>query len=280
MEKKALIREFIELVPLLVSIAKKNRKVQNERISFGDNKEQYALLSLPEKEAKKNLVVYIHGGSFRYSNAQFHRFIGKFHADRGFVHLNLNYRKVPKFRYPTPVEDVFRGLKRGLEELQSRGYAFEGIVVGGSSAGAYLATMICCNTVLREKYGLNAYNIKGLYSLAGLLNIKRYPNAKWLSKDWFYEKAMKDFFVGKEDNPLDYLTEKQQASLLLLHGKQDPLVSIEDNQAFFAAYQGEKRMYEIPDFLHSDVCVAPFLYDREEQKNYLQWLNQLENQAT
>lgn len=267
--RKTMFHELREIIIALKDM-KKTVRSDGEKIAFGEDKEQYYILKLPKNNVNKTLTVYIHGGAFRFSSAEEHNFVGDFYTDKGYANVNMCYRKVPKHKYPTAIEDVFVGLKHALEKLESLNYEFKDIVVTGSSAGAYLGAMLAFNTKLQEKHGLNKYNIKGFCSLSGLVNID------YNSKNLAYRTFVKNYFEGIEDNTIDYVENRSDLEMLVIHSKSDPLVDYEKTKAFYSAYKGPKRLREIEDKLHTKVCVAPFIYDDMERKIYLEWLERFE----
>ncbi len=285
--KKTMANEIVDLVPLMVRQVKKNRSVKTEKIKFGNNKQQYILLTLPQdkKNLKSLLTVYIHGGGFRFGSAMDHRYIGQSHADQGYAHININYRKTPRSTYPEAVHDVFLGLQKGIKILQERGYSFDGLAIAGSSAGSYLASMVCFSEEFQKQYDVNQYPIKGLCSLSGLLNcnglMNSYVKEKEFSpmKKWLYGKFMRDFFKTKKNASTKHLPKESSVSLLVFHSSQDPLVPKEDNLDFYTQYQADKMWHTVDHLLHCDTCVAPFLYDQKEKEVYFQWLKKIQEKS-
>lgn len=97
---------------------------------------------IPSK-SPKGTVVYYHGGGWVSGGLDDFDSLGRCIADRtDCTFVLVEYRKAPEFRFPTAVEDAWRGLlwvdsEQG--ELAGRGRP---IVVAGDSAGGNLAAVI------------------------------------------------------------------------------------------------------------------------------------------
>lgn len=264
---KSVVMEGLEIISLFYNVNKLNIK-QGEKVQFGREKDQYYIIKKPKQILSKTLAVYIHGGGFRFSSAKQHNFIGDWYCEQGFISVNLCYRKVPKFRYPTQIEDVFEGLKNAIEKLKFEGIEINNIVVTGGSAGGYLGSLLCFDQVRQKQYGLDHYSYKGFCSLSGVLNVN------FSNNHWIYKNLMGNFFCGKIENPLTYIQKEHATNLLVMYSIQDPIVNKEDTKKFFEEYQGKKSLVEVQDKLHTKVCVSPFLYKDHDEKIYLDWLNQ------
>ncbi len=264
--KKNLVHEVFDMTPLIHAQLKKSKQsTKGQKVFYGSDREQYYILKKPKVITKRKLMVYIHGGGFRFSSAQDHNFIGDFFLKRGYVSVNLCYRKVPKHRYPSLIDDIFMALRQVLDQLHSQGLRFEEIVINGSSAGGYLGAMLCFDTHRQQQYQLRPEWFKGLCSLSGALNIN------YNSSNWLYKKFMDDFFKGAQDSPLQYVRNNPSVNLLVMHGVDDPLVPFKDTKRFYDLYPGNKTIIPIEGKLHCKVCIAPFL-ECEEVKAYEAWL--------
>ncbi len=267
--KKTLLHELREIVPL-IKLLRSSKCLSGEKNYFGEDKEQYYILKIPPQKTKKTLTVYIHGGGFRLSSALEHNFVGNFYNDYGYINVNLCYRKTPKYKYPHAIDDVFLGLKEAINNLREKNILIEDIVITGSSAGGYLGAMICFNLELQKKYGLDSYKFKGFCSLSGLINVN------YNSKNPLYKKFIKDYFKDKKDNTYDYIENYSNTDLLVIHSIHDPLVKYEETKIFYDSYKGTKKIHDVENMLHTNVCIAPFLYKEKEMEVYLEWLQKFE----
>lgn len=84
---------------------------------------------------KSRVMLYLHGGGYFFGSAHSHRpLIWRFSAQGALRVLALNYRQLPDFPYPAPLEDSITAYRWLLKQ----GYRPENIVIGGDSAGGNL----------------------------------------------------------------------------------------------------------------------------------------------
>ena len=84
------------------------------------------------------LMLYFHGGGFVVSDLDTHEALCIRLAQAGQMRvLSASYRLAPEYRFPAPLDDAVAVTRWVLEEGDLVGE--QGLVVGGDSAGAYLA---------------------------------------------------------------------------------------------------------------------------------------------
>ena len=94
-----------------------------KNISFGDeDRLKLDIYYSGEKnEEKKKVIFFVHGGSWKSNNKDQFQFIGKNLARRGYIAVLPNYRLVPKYRYPTQINDVAKALKWTEDNINKYG---------------------------------------------------------------------------------------------------------------------------------------------------------------
>lgn len=81
------------------------------------------------------VMLYLHGGGYFFGSAHSHRpLIWRFSALSSLKVLAIDYRQLPDFPYPAPLEDAVTA----YQWLLKQGYKAENIVIGGDSAGGNL----------------------------------------------------------------------------------------------------------------------------------------------
>ena len=60
----------------------------------------------PEGAARCPMIVNVHGGGFVYGSKEIYKRYCMDLARRGFTVVNINYRLAPKWKFPTPMEDI------------------------------------------------------------------------------------------------------------------------------------------------------------------------------
>jgi acetyl esterase len=95
-----------------------------------------------ERTELRPVVLYIHGGGFRFLSKDSHWLFGLLFARRGYVVLNINYRLAPQHPYPAAVEDACQAYAWAVQNAALYGGDPARLVVAGESAGANLATSL------------------------------------------------------------------------------------------------------------------------------------------
>ena len=120
---------------------------------------------LPDQTTKKiPIFIYLHGGGLESGGKEVilpERFIEK---NIGVV--SINYRLYPHVRYPDFVWDCAAGVKWVLDHIGEYTEVSE-IYMGGSSAGAYIAMLLCFDSRYFLTYGIDIRKISGFVFNAG-----------------------------------------------------------------------------------------------------------------
>ena len=88
---------------------------------------------------KGRVMLYLHGGGYFFGSAHSHRpLIWRFSALSSLKVLAIDYRQLPDFPYPAPLDDAFTA----YQWLLKQGYKAENIVIGGDSAGGNLTLVM------------------------------------------------------------------------------------------------------------------------------------------
>jgi acetyl esterase/lipase len=178
-------------------------------------------------------IVWIHGGAWRGGNKEDFTPLAVESAKRGYVAVSISYRLVPKFLFPSQVEDskcAVRWLRANAEKYQVDP---DRIGVVGGSAGAHLAMML---GTMDTGDGLEgdggspevSSRVQAVVSFAGPTNLQsEYPPAsKNLVADFLGGPAAEKADVAKAASPITYVN-AGDPPMLLIQGTKDPLVQHE-----------------------------------------------------
>ena len=91
---------------------------------------------------KKEVLVFIHGGSWNSGKKETYRFFGKGFAKKGQVVVIINYRLLPKAIYTGMAMDCASAVKWVYENIDRYGGDKNKIFISGHSAGGHLAALI------------------------------------------------------------------------------------------------------------------------------------------
>ena len=94
----------------------------------------------PEGAGLCPVIVNVHGGGFVYGNKEIYKRYCMDLARRGFTVVNINYRLAPRWKFPTPMEDIHNALIWLMEQGEAFHADTNNIFMVGDSAGAQLAS--------------------------------------------------------------------------------------------------------------------------------------------
>ncbi len=117
---------------------------------------------LPEKDGFST-IVFFHGGGFIKGDKAATRFceIGRRFAECGYGFVSANYRTYSSGgKFPQFLEDGARAVAFVKKNIAKYG-GDKTIYVGGNSAGAWLAVMLCLNGKYLKEVGIEPTEIKG-----------------------------------------------------------------------------------------------------------------------
>jgi acetyl esterase/lipase len=191
-------------------------------ISYGTYSAQKFDIYVPKNaNTPLPLIIFVHGGAWIAGDKGDVSAIAKFLANQGFVVINMNYRLLPTFSYPAPLEDfqmVLRWVKQNSEQ-----YRIDTAHIGmsGHSAGGHLVALYALTQ--NEDYITNGSTLPRVYAIAPMaggytlegINITspRRENTiiAWLKTADPQSMGLPIYRIDSDDN----------VSFLLLHGDQD-----------------------------------------------------------
>lgn len=123
----------------------------------------------PENPTKKSLpvVFWIHGGGWQVGDKSDVALKPKVLTDRGFVFVSTNYRLLPEVKMEELIGDVAKSLAWVHKNIAKYGGDPNRIFVGGHSAGAQLAALICIDDRYLKKEGVPFDMLKGCIPVDG-----------------------------------------------------------------------------------------------------------------
>lgn len=257
------LREMASYPGLYRRIAKTEKTVAPERVSFGSDKNQYLLHFAPKSEAKRTIVVWIHGGGWNAGTPDDFLFVGQRFALEGYHCLSLGYRLSPKNKYPAQLEDVCAGFQKGIKALKAQGIDCSQVVVTGPSAGAQLAAALCYDPAARTEYGVDIAPIAGYIGVAG-------PYLFQAKRTWTLRLLLKQLFARGYDRtkaePCSFLA-KSRIPMLLIHSRHDGVIDFSSAEAFLEKANSlgiPCELYEVQDRMntHSAYSTGMFLETR------------------
>ncbi len=123
----------------------------------------------PEKATDKSLPVmfWIHGGGWQTGDKSDVGLKPKVLTERGFVFVSTNYRLLPEVEMDVLIRDVAKSLGWVHKNIAKYGGDPKRIFVGGHSAGAQLAALICIDDRYLQEQGVSFEVLKGCVPVDG-----------------------------------------------------------------------------------------------------------------
>jgi acetyl esterase/lipase len=123
----------------------------------------------PEESTQKNMPVifWIHGGGWQTGDKDDVELKPKVLTERGFVFVSTNYRLLPEVSMEELTEDIAKSLGWVYRNIAMHGGDPHRIFVGGHSAGAQLAALICIDDRYLKQQGVPFKALKGCVPVDG-----------------------------------------------------------------------------------------------------------------
>jgi len=224
---KALFLEYFQRPSILINRAKINRKMSFSPIKYGDHPQQYFLSYIPKKITQKEVICFIHSGSWTFGSPKGFRFVAKKFRDLGYPVILLGYRRMPHAHYKEIINDIFIGFNAAKKHIFSKTNLSNFNIIG-ASAGAHLGALLVYDSHLQHIHNTNSSDFKRFCSIAGPLsfNTKLPKILKRLLFQLFVERY--HFVLG---NPIVHAN-RTNTKVLCIHSKKDPLCPYEQSLAF------------------------------------------------
>lgn len=256
--------------------------VQRQRLAYGDDPRQYYYYypALEGSAHPERVVVFWHGGAWTTGHPDQHHYLAHLLQQQGYTLIFPAYRLTPKYDFEHLQADVNAALLHGLAHLEQQGIAHPQLILGGTSAGGNLATLLAYDEQRWEALGLDrAQLLRGVFSIAGALDLDKMESTI----------ALREYAGRAEDpsfalaNPKTWVDAQDNFPFLCLHGDKDGLVDYEAAHSFCEAI----RLF-CPDCVHfktfnnmTHLQVAAMWYYRPKThqgqgSTLVQWLQQLE----
>jgi arylformamidase len=141
-----------------------------KNIPYGSEHERQVLdVYAPDDAAGKKLpvVFWIHGGGWQAGDKSDVELKPQFFVDRGCVFVSTNYRLYPHVDMATLIGDVAKSLGWVSKHIAEYGGDAGRIIVGGHSAGAQLAAILCTDDRYLKAHGVPFTALRGCIPVDG-----------------------------------------------------------------------------------------------------------------
>lgn len=196
----------------------------HKNIAYGALDHQKLDLYLPDSNAplKKQMVVFIYGGSWTSGSKANYYFVADALTSAGYAVAIPDYIKFPDDVFPAFVNDIALSIA-WLEQHAEEYLPVESLVLMGHSAGAHTGALLITDSQYLNQHNVPENTISAFIGLAGPYNFR--PK----------EKKYRDIFNNLEDfaqmRPTHFVSGKEPP-VLLLHGAEDTTVLSINTTAF------------------------------------------------
>ncbi len=121
----------------------------------------------PPADGPLPVMFWIHGGGWQVGNKSDVALKPKALTERGFVFVSTNYRLIPEVTMDVLIQDVAASLGWVHRNISKHGGDPSRIFVGGHSAGAQLAALICIDDRYLGQQGVSFDVLKGCVPVDG-----------------------------------------------------------------------------------------------------------------
>jgi len=221
-------------------------------IAFGPDPQQRLDVYVPETGVgPRPVVVFWHGGRWRYGDKTDYRFVGAALAQSGYVVVVPNYRHYPQVKMPGFMRDAALAVLWAAAHATEFGGSQERLYLMGHSAGAHLAALVTLDPRYFAAAGGPAPRIAGVIGLSG-----PYDFLPLLESD------VQDMFgppsIYPESQPINFVR-ADAPPMLLIHGLEDDTVRPKNSRNLAGALSAlgvPVTMKLYPKVSHADTVAA------------------------
>ena len=155
------------LVVALASAARAQNVRRDVPYAGEDDKNRTLDVYAPAGAKDLPVVFWIHGGGWQTGDKTDVKLKPKAFMDKGFVFVSTNYRLLPAVEMGTLTRDVAKSFRWVEDHISEYGGDPKRVLVGGHSAGAQLAALICTDERYLKGEGVSFDVLKGCVPVDG-----------------------------------------------------------------------------------------------------------------
>lgn len=129
-------------------------------------------------ERKKPVIVFFYGGGWANGDRDHYGFAARAYANRGFIVVLPDYRKVPQVHFPVFNQDAATAVRWVHDNIARYGGDPSHMVLAGHSAGAYIAMMLTLDGAYLRAVGLNPSIVRATVGLSGPYDFYPYDSRR------------------------------------------------------------------------------------------------------
>lgn len=218
-----------------------------------DGAHQLALDVYRANDAPANapLVLFLYGGTWRYGQREWYRFVGESLADHGFVVMIPDYRTAPDVAFPAFVEDAARAAAFAKANAARFGADPGRLFIAGHSAGGHIAALLATDARWLDAVGMKPRDFRALIGIAGPYDFLPIWNPRML-------QVFPDREHHEQTQPVHFV-DGDEPPMLLLRGDIDIIVLARHNERMAAELAAVDVPVEVKTYAgvgHSQIVTA------------------------
>lgn len=150
-----------------LSVAHAQSTQSNIRYTDGSNSRHVLDIYAPANAKNLPVVFWIHGGGWSSGDKTEVKTKPQWFMDKGFVFVSTNYRLLPEVDMETLTRDIAKAFGWTSKHVAEFGGDPKRVLVGGHSAGAQLAALICTDDRYLKAEGVSLTDIIGCVPVDG-----------------------------------------------------------------------------------------------------------------
>lgn len=157
---------FLASLACLSSVFGQEVKRNIPYVTNGDERQVLDVYSPPHAK-NRPVVFWIHGGGWQAGDKADVELKPQWFMDKGFVFVSINYRLLPSVDMGTLTRDVAKAFGWVHQHIAEYGGDWKRVLVGGHSAGAQLAALLCTDERYLESQGVTFEVLRGCVPVDG-----------------------------------------------------------------------------------------------------------------
>ncbi len=156
------------LLAIVIASAAQAQNIKHD-IPYVENGNARHVLDIDAPANAKNLpvVFWIHGGGWQAGDKSDVKLKPQWFMDKGFVFVSTNYRLLPEVDMGTLIRDVAKAYGWVQKHIAEYGGDPQRVLVGGHSAGAQLAAILCTDDRYLKEVGASFKGLMGCAPVDG-----------------------------------------------------------------------------------------------------------------
>lgn len=233
-----------------------------EKIYYGEHNREYYVKYKPDKQSKRDIIFFIHGGGWKSGSVKQYEYIADYFVDLGYETILINYPLYPDVKLLEMKKSILKAYYKVVEEVDI--VNGQRVILGGASAGSHLAANLYyddLNNVEKRAY------IKSFFSLSGVLDFEYCRN--------MIIKSLIRNVSNIETNPINHIKPGSDIPAYLIYSKSDGLVNYKNSISFGRHIEemGANVEYlDLGNYSHDESYVYPFFKHKSRVDSFNKWL--------